>query len=196
MVFRLLSLSYSFFLGFFGFLDLDFALHSGQIGAFLWICWWQLRQDFMGGGCCWYLKGGGLGSGAMVAWLPNWGLDSPRFPNIGECWPAMERKGFCCGGGRERLELEMDFSVSLVGIGQGSDKDLSFSKTPAVFNLSFSSSDISGSFSKSRMSVLILFISCFRGTYSDNSFLALSWNGKCLQRKENILIKICRTECL
>ena len=32
-------LSYSFFLGFFGFLDLDFALQSGQIGAFLWICW-------------------------------------------------------------------------------------------------------------------------------------------------------------
>ena len=86
----------------------------------------------------------------------------------------MERKGFCPGGGKERLELEMDFSVSLGGIGHGSDKDLSFSKTPAVFNLSRSSSDISGSFSKSRISVLILLISCFRGTYSDNSFLALS----------------------
>ena len=32
---------------------LDFALQRGQIGAFLWICWWQERQDFMGGGCCW-----------------------------------------------------------------------------------------------------------------------------------------------
>ena len=28
------------------------ALHKGQIGALRWICWWQERQDFIGGGCC------------------------------------------------------------------------------------------------------------------------------------------------
>ena len=146
------------------------------MGAFRWICWWQLRQDFIGGGCCWYRKGGGFGRGAIDPWFPNWGFDKPRFPNIGECWPAIEKKGFCCGGGRERVELQIDFSDSLMGIGHGSDKDLSFSRTPADFKRSFSSSDISGSFSKSRRSVLILLTSCLSGTYSDKSFLALSWN--------------------
>ena len=171
---------YSFFLGFLGLRDLDLALQSGQMGAFLWICWWQLRQVFIGGGCCWYLKGGGLGIGVILPWLPNWGLESPRLPNIGECWPAdaIDRKGFCCGGGSVRAELPMDFSVSLTGIGHGSDNDLSFSKTPAVFSRSFSSSDISGSFSSSSRSVLILLMSCFKGTYSDNSFLALSYKKK------------------
>ena len=43
---------YSFFLGFLGFLDLDLALQRGQMGALRWICWWQERQDFIGGGCC------------------------------------------------------------------------------------------------------------------------------------------------
>lgn len=173
---------YSFFLGFFGFLDLDFALQRGQIGAFLWICWWQLRHVFIGGGCCWYRKGGGLGIGVIEPWLANWGLDRPRLPNIGECCPVpvIERKGFCCGGARDEAEQseESDFSESLTGIGQGSVKDLSFSKMPADFNRSFSSSDISGSFSKSRSSVLILLISCFKGTYSDKSFLALSYKEK------------------
>ena len=45
-------LIYSFFLGFLGFLDLDLALQRGQMGALRWICWWQERQDFIGGGCC------------------------------------------------------------------------------------------------------------------------------------------------
>jgi len=72
-------------------------------------------------------------------------------------------------------ELKIDFSGSLTGMGHGSERDLSFSKTPAVLNLSLSSSDISGSFSKSRRSVLIRLMSCFKGTYSDKSFLALSW---------------------
>ena len=101
-------------------------------------------------------------------------------PNIGECCPVpvIERKGFCCGGARDEAEHsdESDFSESLTGIGQGSVKDLS--KMPADFNRSFSSSDISGSFSKSRSSVLILLISCFKGTYSDKSFLALSYKEK------------------
>ena len=148
------------------------------MGAFLWICWWQLRQVFIGGGCCWYRNGGGFGIGVMVPWLPNWGLDSPRLPNIGECWPApaIEKKGFWdCGGGRVEEELKIDFSGSLTGMGHGSERDLSFSKTPAVLNLSLSSSDISGSFSKSRRSVLIRLMSCFKGTYSDKSFLALSY---------------------
>ena len=72
------------------------------------------------------------------------------------------------------VELQIDLSDSLMGIGHGSDKDLSFSSTPAVFKRSFSSSDISGSFSKSRRSVRILLTSCLSGTYSDKSFLALS----------------------
>lgn len=38
--------------GFFGFLDLDLALHSGQIGALRCICWWHERHAFIGGGCC------------------------------------------------------------------------------------------------------------------------------------------------
>ena len=117
--------------------------------------------------------------GVILPWLPNWGLDRPRLPNMGECWPApaIERKGFWdCGGGRVEAEeeLKIDFSGSLTGIGHGSERDLSFSRTPAVLNLSFSSSEISGSFSKSNRSVLIRLMSCFKGTYSDKSFLALS----------------------
>jgi len=30
-----------YFLAFFGFRERDFALHRGQMGAFLWMCWWQ-----------------------------------------------------------------------------------------------------------------------------------------------------------
>ena len=117
--------------------------------------------------------------GVILPWLPNWGLDRPRLPNMGECWPApaIERKGFWdCGGGRVEAEeeLKIDFSGSLTGIGHGSERDLFFSRTPAVLNLSFSSSEISGSFSKSNRSVLIRLMSCFKGTYSDKSFLALS----------------------
>lgn len=47
------SQSSCFLLVFFGCRERLLALHSGQIGAFLWICWWQDRQAFMGGGCCW-----------------------------------------------------------------------------------------------------------------------------------------------
>ena len=49
-----------------------------------------------------YLNGGGLGRGAMEPWLGNCGLDRPRFPKMGECCPAIERKGWLvCGGGRD-----------------------------------------------------------------------------------------------
>ncbi|CAH2218350.1 jg429 [Pararge aegeria aegeria] len=41
-----------FFLGFLGFRERLLALHSGQMGALRWICWWHDRHDFMGGGCC------------------------------------------------------------------------------------------------------------------------------------------------
>lgn len=47
------SQSSCFLLVFFGCRERLLALHSGQIGAFLWICWWQDRHAFMGGGCCW-----------------------------------------------------------------------------------------------------------------------------------------------
>ena len=42
----------SFFFGFLGLRERDFALHNGQIGALRWICWWHDKQDFIGGGCC------------------------------------------------------------------------------------------------------------------------------------------------
>lgn len=48
---------WSFFFGFFGFRERLLALHNGQIGAFLWICWWHDKHDFMGGGCCLGMKG-------------------------------------------------------------------------------------------------------------------------------------------
>ena len=94
---------------------------------------------------------------------------------MGECCPAIEKKGLGWGGGSCNMEdTEDGLSDSLGGIGHGSTKDLSFSSTPAVFSLSFSSSLISGNLSKSSRSVRILFTSCFRGTYSESSFRALS----------------------
>ena len=49
----LLIQSSCFLLVFFGCRERLFALQSGQMGAFLWICWWQDRHAFIGGGCCW-----------------------------------------------------------------------------------------------------------------------------------------------
>ena len=46
--------SFLFFV-FLGFRERDLALHIGQIGEFRWICWWQERQVFIGGCCC-FLK--------------------------------------------------------------------------------------------------------------------------------------------
>lgn len=162
---------HSFFFGFFGFLDRDFALQSGQMGALRCICWWQLRQLFMGGGCCWYLKGGGVA--CMLGGGPNPALERPREPNSGDGWPAMEKKGLWWGGGRDN-ELEMISSGSRCGFGQGSVRDLSFSRTPAARSRSRSSSPISGSLSRSSRSVRILLTSWISGTYSDNSLRALS----------------------
>ena len=58
----------------------------------------------MGGGCCWYrkfeLNGGGLGIGVIELWLGKPGLPRPREPKMGECWPAMEKKGLGWGGGQ------------------------------------------------------------------------------------------------
>ena len=143
----------------------------------------------MGGGCCWYrkfeLNGGGLGIGVIELWLGKPGLPRPREPKMGECWPAIEKKGLGWGGGSCSMEdAEDDLSGSLGGIGQGSTKDLSFSSTPADFNLSLSSSLISGNFSKSSRSVRILFTSCFRGTYSESSFRALSWKERSMKGEE------------
>jgi len=74
--------------------------------------------------------------------------------------------------------LELDgliFSISLLaGMGHGSFRDLLLSRIPDVMSRSLSSSGRSGSFSRSRRSVLILFTSCLSGMYSDRSFLALS----------------------
>lgn len=47
-VFLFLFYSSSFLFGFLGFLDLLLALHSGQIGALRWICWWQDRHAWNG----------------------------------------------------------------------------------------------------------------------------------------------------
>lgn len=81
-----------FFLGFFGLRERDLALQSGQMGAFRWICWWQDRQDFMGGGC----------------WR-RFTLKSER----NEGWWPMPIEGDCCsrllggggGGGAEKSPL-------------------------------------------------------------------------------------------
>lgn len=77
----------SFFFGFLGLRERDFALHRGQIGALRWICWWQDMHDFIGGGC-WRKAGEGPadpGGGARF-------LASPLllFPII---------SGACGGGG-------------------------------------------------------------------------------------------------
>ena len=116
-----------------------------------------------------------MGIGVIELWLGKPGLPRPREPKMGECWPAMEKKGLGWGGGSCNMEdTEDGLSDSLGGIGQGSTKDLSFSSTPAVFSLSLSSSLISGNLSKSSRSVRILLTSCLRGTYSESSFRAFS----------------------
>ena len=112
----------------------------------------------------------------MLLWELKPGLPRPSEPKMGECWLAIEKKGLGWGGGSWSMEeAEHGFSISRGGMGHGSASDLSFSRTPAVFSLSRSSSLISASFSRSSRSVRIRLTSCLRGTYSARSFLAFSW---------------------
>jgi len=77
-------------LGFLGLRERDLALHNGQIGAFRWICWWHDKQDFIGGGCCVYLKAGGATPGWAVSDLGAPAFDGPEIgigPSpMAECW--------------------------------------------------------------------------------------------------------------
>ena len=61
--------SSSFRLFFLGCLERLLALHRGHIGAFLCICWWHERHDFIGGGCCLNGRPSRGVSGLLTRWF-------------------------------------------------------------------------------------------------------------------------------
>lgn len=87
--------SSGFLLGFLGLRERLLALHKGQIGAFRWICWWQDRQAFIGGGC-WRKVAVCLASCFRAAWS-CWAAAAAaaRDSGMGGSWGSVCHSAFC-----------------------------------------------------------------------------------------------------